>query len=216
MKITDEMLFEAAPQAAKLFLDTLPDREACRRDFPVEFEEKMGALLTYSKRRRPWKALLAAAAIIGALTLGLTVGADSQSDYQLYWSQSDGVMRYVVRLERKTNRDFQPVELADPPQGFTLKRSGMNGEYEYHVTYRNENDGYFSVTQRTDDEYSGMILGDYRGAEVEIGGRLGMLAESNEGESRMLLWTDGPYILMIHADGVSTEDLLQIAEALKW
>lgn len=216
MKITDEMLFEAAPQAAKLFLDTLPDQEACRKDFPVEFEENMDALLTRPKRRRPWKALLAAAAIIGALTVGLTVGAGSRSDYQIYWSQSDGVIRYVVRLEHKTNRDFQPVELADPPQGFTLERGGMNGEREYHVTYRNENDGYFSVTQRADDEYSGMILGDYRGTEVEIGGRLGMLAESNDKENRMLLWTDGPYILMIYADGVSAEGLLQIAEALKW
>lgn len=216
MTITDEMLYQAAPQAAELLLDTLPGRMACERDFSPEFEEKMGALLTRPRRRRPWKALLLAAAVIGALTVGLSVGADNPSDCQLYWSQSDGTTRYVVRLEHETKQAFRTVELAEIPQGFALAREGMNGEREYRVTYRDENDRYFTVTQRADDEYSGMILGDYQSSEVEIHNRLGMLAEAAESEECFLLWTDGPYILMIHGGGLPAEDLLGIAENIKW
>lgn len=216
MTITDEMLYEAAPRAAELFLETLPGREDCERSFSPEFEKKMGGLLTRSRRHRPWKALLVAAAVIGALTIGLSAGAGNPSDCQLYWSQSDGTTRYVVRLEHETKQAFRTVELAEIPQGFTLTYEKMSGELEYRVTYRDENNRYFTMTQRADDEYSGMILGDCQSSEVEIRSRLGMLAEMSESGECFLLWTGGPYILMIHGNGLSAEELLGIAENIKW
>lgn len=217
MTITDEMLYEAASQAAERFLDTLPDRADCAHTFSPAFEQKMAPLLEPSRRRRPRRALLAAAAaVICALTVGLGVGANNMSDCQLYWSQADGVLQYAVRLEHETSRSFCPVELTYVPQGFALERSGMNGEREYCVAYRSGEDGFFQVRQRAGDEYTGMFSGDYQGSEVEINGRLGMLAEKADGGERMLLWTDGPYILTIYADGVSKEELLCIAEKITW
>lgn len=219
MTITDEMLYEAAPQAAERFLDTLPDRADCVHPFSPAFEQRMAPLLKPSRRRRPWRAPLAAAAavaVICALTVGLGVGADNISDCQLYWSQADGVLQYAVRLEHETSRPFCPVELTYVPQGFALESSGMNGESEYCAAYRSGEDGFFQIRQRAGEEYTGMFSGDYQGSEVEINGRLGMLAEKADGVERMLLWTDGPYILTIYADGVAQEELLCIAEKITW
>lgn len=47
------------------------------------------------------------AAVLGALAAGLSVGAGDRTDCQIYWSQTDGELRYVIRLEHTTTRPFQ-------------------------------------------------------------------------------------------------------------
>ena len=110
MTITEEMLYAAAPEAAERFLDTLPDREGCQVSFSAAFEGEMDRLL-HRRRRRPWRGLLLAAAVLGALTVGLSVGAGSQPGCQIYWSESDGVLQYSVRMEQESTRPFALAEL---------------------------------------------------------------------------------------------------------
>ena len=45
MKLTEEMLYEAAPEAAERFLSALPNRAACAHEFSPAFERKMETLL---------------------------------------------------------------------------------------------------------------------------------------------------------------------------
>ena len=62
MMISEEALYAAAPEAAEKFLSALPDREDCVHDFSPDFEARMATLLRRQRRRRHWRALLAAAA----------------------------------------------------------------------------------------------------------------------------------------------------------
>lgn len=86
----------------------------------------MATLLRRQRRRRHWRALLAAAAVLGALAAGLSVGAGDRTDCQIYWSQTDGELRYVIRLEHTTTRPFQDAQLRCVPEGFILVRGSTS------------------------------------------------------------------------------------------
>ena len=214
MIITEEMLYAAAPEAAERFLDTLPDREGCQVSFSAAFEGEMDRLL-HRRRRRPWRGLLLAAAVLGALTVGLSVGADSQPDCQIYWSESDGVLQYSVRMEQESTRPFALAELEAVPDGFAQVRQVQEGETAQTV-YRAEDGRSISLRQVCAQEYNGVFTGACTAQEAEVGDRLGMLAKSADGSIMELLWTDGPYILTLHTTGLSQEEVLAIAQDITW
>ena len=214
MTITEEMLYAAAPEAAERFLDTLPDREGCQVSFSAAFEGEMDRLL-HRRRRRPWRGLLLAAAVLGALTVGLSVGAGSQPDCQIYWSESDGVLQYSVRIEQESTRPFALAELEAVPEGFAQVRQVQEGETAQTV-YRAEDGRSISLRQVCAQEYNGVFTGAYTAQEAEVGDRLGMLAQSADGSIMELLWTDGPYILTLHTTGLSQEEVLAIAQDITW
>lgn len=214
MIITEEMLYAAAPEAAERFLDTLPDREGCQVSFSAAFEGEMDRLL-HRRRRRPWRGLLLAAAVLGALTVGLSVGAGSQPDCQIYWSESDGVLQYSVRMEQESTRPFVLAELEAVPDGFARIRQVQEGETAQTV-YRAEDGRSISLRQVCAQEYNGVFTGAYTAQEAEVGDRLGMLAQSADGSIMELLWTDGPYILTLHTTGLSQEEVLAIAQDITW
>lgn len=214
MIITEEMLYAAAPEAAERFLDTLPDREGCQVSFSAAFEGEMDRLL-HRRRRRPWRGLLVAVAVLGALTVGLSVGAGSQPDCQIYWSESDGVLQYSVRMEQESTRPFVLAELEAVPDGFAQVRQVQEGETAQTV-YRAEDGRSISLRQVCAQEYNGVFTGAYTAQEAEVGDRLGMLAQSADGSIMELLWTDGPYILTLHTTGLSQEEVLAIAQDITW
>ena len=214
MTITEEMLYAAAPEAAERFLDTLPDREGCQVSFSAAFEGEMDRLL-HRRRRRPWRGLLLAAAVLGALTVGLSVGAGSQPDCQIYGSESDGVLQYAVRMEQESTRPFALAELEAVPEGFAQVRQVQEGETAQTV-YRAEDGRSISLRQVCAQEYNGVFTGAYTAQEAEVGDRLGMLAQSADGSIMELLWTDGPYILTLHTTGLSQEEVLAIAQDITW
>lgn len=214
MIITEEMLYAAAPEAAERFLDTLPDREGCQVSFSAAFEGEMDRLL-HRRRRRPWRGLLVAAAVLGALTVGLSVGAGSQPDCQIYWSESDGVLQYAVRMEQESTRPFALAELEAVPDGFAQVRQVQEGGTAQTV-YRAEDGRSISLRQVCAQEYNGVFTGAYTAQEAEVGDRLGMLAQSADGSIMELLWTDGPYILTLHTTGLSQEEVLAIAQDITW
>ena len=214
MTITEEMLYAAAPEAAERVLDTLPDREGCQVSFSAAFEGEMDRLL-HRRRRRPWRGLLLAAAVLGALTVGLSVGAGSQPDCQIYWSESDGVLQYSVRMEQESTRPFALAELEAVPDGFAQVRQVQEGETAQTV-YRAEDGRSISLRQVCAQEYNGVFTGACTAQEAEVGDRLGMLAQSADGSIMDLLWTDGPYILTLHTTGLSQEEVLAIAQDITW
>lgn len=214
MIITEEMLYAAAPEAAERFLDTLPDREGCQVSFSAAFEGEMDRLL-HRRRRKPWRGLLLAAAVLGALTVGLSVGAGSQPDCQIYWSESDGMLQYSVRMEQESTRPFALAELEAVPDGFAQVRQVQEGETAQTV-YRAEDGRSISLRQVCAQEYNGVFTGACTAREAEVGDRLGMLAQSADGSIMELLWTDGPYILTLHTTGLSQEEVLAIAQEITW
>ena len=206
MMISEEALYAAAPEAAEKFLSALPDREDCVHDFSPDFEARMATLLRRQRRRRHWRALLAAAAVLGALAAGLSVGA------------GDRELRYVIRLEHTTTRPFQDAQLRCVPEGFILVR-GSTSEIrgERSLAYRRGEDASFTLMQTQGEDLVGSKGTACQGSEVEVNGRLGLLVEEEtDSTEKDLLWTDGPYIFALHGKGLSAEELLEIARNVTW
>ena len=209
MMISEEALYAAAPEAAEKFLSALPDREDCVHASPPDFEARMATLLRRQRRRRHWRALLAA---------GLSVGAGDRTDCQIYWSQTDGELRYVIRLEHTTTRPFQDAQLRCVPEGFILVR-GSTSEIrgERSLAYRRGEDASFTLMQTQGEDLVGSKGTACQGSEVEVNGRLGLLVEEEtDSTEKDLLWTDGPYIFALHGKGLSAEELLEIARNVTW
>lgn len=218
MTITEDMLYAAAPEAAERFLSSLPDRADCGHEFSDAFSDQMERLLQHGppRRRRHWRALLAAAAVLAALTAGLAVGAGSQPDCQVYWSESDGVVQYSVRIGQETTRPFSAASITQVPQGFSSVRETSDGEAEYSIIYQAPDGRTFSLYQICAQEYNGMFSGNCTASEVSVGDHLGMLAEDADGGWKRILWTDGPYIFSLYGTGLSKSELLEIAQHITW
>ena len=217
MMIPEEDLYAAAPEAAEKFLSALPDQAECVHDFSPDFETRMELLLHRQRRRRPWRALLAAAAVIGALAAGLSVGAGDRTNCQIYWSQTNGELRYVIRLEHVTTQPFQDAQLDYVPEGFTLVRGGTNEiRGERSLIYRKGEEASFTLRQTRGEDLVGSKGTACQGSEVEVNGRPGLLAEETGSTEKDLLWTDGPYIFALYGKGLSAEELLRIAEGVTW
>ena len=191
MMISEEALYAAAPEAAEKFLSALPDREDCVHDFSPDFEARMATLLRRQRRRRHWR---------------------------IYWSQTDGELRYVIRLEHATTRPFQDAQLRCVPEGFILVR-GSTSEIrgERSLAYRRGADASFTLMQTQGEDLVGSKGTACQGSEVEVNGRLGLLVEEEtDSTEKDLLWTDGPYIFALHGKGLSAEELLEIARNVTW
>ena len=202
MMISEEALYAAAPEAAEKFLSALPDREDCVHDFSPDFEARMATLLRRQRRRRHWRA----------------VGAGDRTDCQIYWSQTDGELRYVIRLEHTTTRPFQDAQLRCVPEGFILVRSSTSEiRGERSLAYRRGEDASFTLMQTQGEDLVGSKGTACQGSEVEVNGRLGLLVEEEtDSTEKDLLWTDGPYIFALHGKGLSAEELLEIARNVTW
>jgi hypothetical protein len=220
MTITDEMLYAAAPDAAEIFLDSLPGRAECDHVFSDQFVERMQPLLRRTWHRRKWWRGVLIAAVVAALAFAIGVGASQKSDCQVYWSQNDGVLRYSVLLEHDTVMDFQKITLGYLPDGYELEQettSKTNEAERYTLRYqKKDSDDYLIVTQSTQRQYTGMLLSGWEGSEVSIGKQTGLLMTYTKGVQYSLVWTDGPYIFTVSSSGLSREEVLKTAENIRW
>ena len=146
------------------------------------------------------------------------MGAGDRTDCQIYWSQTDGELRYVIRLEHATTRPFQDAQLRCVPEGFILVRSSTSEiRGGRSLAYRRGEDASFTLMQTQGEDLVGSKGTACQGSEVEVNGRLGLLVEEEtDSTEKDLLWTDGPYIFALHGKGLSAEELLEIARNVTW
>ncbi|MUU10001.1 MAG: sigma-70 family RNA polymerase sigma factor [Oscillibacter sp.] len=122
MMISEEALYAAAGGGE--IPSALPDREDCVHDSP--------------RTSRPgWRRCSAVSGDGGtggpcwrppcwSPGGGTLRGGGDRTDCQIYWSQTDGELRYVIRLEHATTRPFQDAQLRCVPEGFILVRSSTS------------------------------------------------------------------------------------------
>ena len=91
MKITEEMLYAAAPEAAERYLNPLPKQEDCVLGFSWDFEERM-QFLAPRRKKGLWKRNVLLAAVI-ALP-GTAVYADQPEDYRVRAAARGGILTY--------------------------------------------------------------------------------------------------------------------------
>ena len=216
MNITDEMLFEAAPEAAERWLSALPDRDACGgHTFSPAFEGKMRPLLR--RRRRAWKGLVLLAAALAALVFG--VYANRPEDYRVLVSQQEGVVTYRVRPE-DSGLLLEPRQMTPGwlPEGFFLEYASSE-KGRFVARYCREPDKSspgFTLTQWCGESSNCALVGDYNVESVRVDGEEAVFVSSEKKDFGVLLWTAGANGFELSARGMELEELIKIAEYLEW
>lgn len=223
MNITDKMLYAAARSAAERWLDTLPGREDCGHDFSLTFEASMAALLRRRRRRR-WKTLALLAAVVGALAALLVgVGAERKDDYRVYAAQDDGFISYLVRPRTdQAAQDFRPLSPGWLPEGYALESFSSEGS-SCSFRFRGGAEGMsFHLSQWSGEERSAVLLGEYQINRVDVDGEeavwIAKPPGKEEDDTRLLLWTNGPYAFILSGGeaGLDLDTMIRISENLNW
>ena len=219
MRITDEMLYAAAPEAAERYLDTLPGRGDCAHAFSRDFEERMRHLLPRRKKRKPGRRILLLAAVVALL--GTAVYASQREDYRVRAAARDGILVYSARpQEEVVPQHFHRITFGWLPEGYTLwNESELEEDTVCSSTaYRTEDCRYVSLRQWMGQEYSETLMGEYSWEGVTVRGCKGIFIDAVEDSiSYTLLWAEGPYVLQLKADeGLGRETFFKIAESLEW
>ena len=217
MNITDEMLSAAAPEAAERWLGTLPGREDCGHDFSLTFQASMAALLRRRRRRR-WKTLALLAAVVAALAaLLVSAGAERKDDYRVYAAQDDGFVTYVIRPREdpfsQIPRQVRPGWL---PEDYVVEESvDLDPGFRTRYVHSGDETKYITLYQRCAGDDAGTLLGNYEIEDVQVDGKDALLLSESGGE-RLLLWSNGPNVYKLFANSLEKEDLLRVANNLKW
>lgn len=219
MKITDEMLYAAAPEAAERYLSALPGREDCAHAFSPDFEERMRLLLPRRKRKRLWKRVLLLAAVVALL--GTAVYANQPEDYRVRATARDGILACSARpQEDVVPQRFHRITFGWLPEGYTLwNESELTEDTVYFSTsYRAGDYQYISLRQWMGQEYSETLMGEYRWEGLTVRGCEGIFIDAaGDSLSYTLLWAEGPYVLQLEADdSLDRETFFKIAENLEW
>ncbi|WP_304965299.1 DUF4367 domain-containing protein [uncultured Oscillibacter sp.] len=223
MNITDEMLYAAAPEAAERWLDTLPGREDCGHNFSLTFEASMAPILRRRRKRR-WRTLALLAAVIAALAaLLVTVGAERKDDYRVYAAQEDGFISYLVRPRmEQAAQDFHPLTPGWLPEGYALESFSAEGG-SCSSSFRSAAEGTsFRLDQWSSEERSAVLLGNFQIDQADVGGEdaiwIANQPEEEWDDTRLFLWTNGPYAFILSGGeaGLDLDTAIRIAENLKW
>lgn len=217
MNITDELLYEAAPEAAERWLGALPGREDCGHEFSLTFQASMEPLL---RRRRRWKTLVLLAAAVAALgtLLAFGVSAGRPDDYRVYAAQEEGFAAYrAIPKEDGTRQAFRQMTPEWMPEGFVQTESGIRDSYgTLTCRCREDRDRYLYLQQWHAGEYASTLMGNFQLESVEVDGEEAVFFTSLDGSGDYLLWTQGADAFLLTGVGVEQEDMLRFAESLKW
>lgn len=220
MNITDEMLYASAPEAAERWLDALPGREDCGHDFSLTFEAAMLPVL--HRRRRKWRSLALLAAVVAALAglLAFGAAADRPDNYRVYAAQEDGLVSYSARpKDTDASLPFRPLTPGWTPEGFVQDpdRGTASGHAVFSYYSQEDPDNcYFRIDQWHGEEKNGLFQGNFTLEDVQVDGEDAILIRAPDTSLARLLWTQGTDVFLLSAMGLEKEDLIRIAENMKW
>lgn len=216
MNITDEMLSQAAPEAAERWLSTLPERKDCGHDFSLTFQASMEPLLR--RKRRHWRGLVPLAAVIVVLAglLAFSAGADRPDEYRVYAAQEDGWVSY--RLRPKDDGAGQVFHRLTPswlPEGLVLDELNIQ-ENHAMVRYEEGEQRGFILHQWHDTEVTSTILGQFQLENTTVDGNEAIYITPMQEGPDYLLWTQGADGFLMTPYGLEREEIFRIAANLKW
>ncbi len=220
MKITDEMLREAAPGACELWLATFSD-DLPEHVFSARFERKMEKLLRHPHRRIGWRGPVAAVAAAALLTM--TVGAEVLPPVRAFRS---GVVHVLSQVFPKstdqiytTDADHEsetrrPV-LGWLPEGMTqTDRTELTNSTL--LTFENTDGDRLSIYTKRITEGSvttdSIDTEDAEVSEITINGRIALL--SIKGETTIIDWFIDNYNCSV-VGTLKPNEVLKIAENIE-
>ena len=226
MKITDDMLYQAAPKAEKLWLDMLPsDNDLPEHQFSKDFERKMKKLIRVQRRSPGLTRFISASKRIAMIALVvLTVSFSCLMCVEAYREKFLSIIIEV--FEDFTQFSFSSSWNADPelgeiefdylPEGMSEVHREYDPQIDSQTIYFEDAEGRrFNISQ---DMVSGggqttMIL-DTEDAEVtnyDFNGYDATLVV--KGEYTMLLCVDDFSCTLLSGD-LSSEEIIKIANGV--
>ncbi len=226
MKLTDDMLREAASEAAQ-YMDEMCTEEAKKQQhtFSPWFEKEMQKLIEQQNRREKRRKVLhysrnaVAAVLVIAIALpffNTDVRAAYRDFFQVLTQREDGYTENSVTMRGDhTIDEFSPAQLSWIPDG--MKRVNETRDEEngyYHVFYQDSNDMNFGLDQTFVTVESGSVAWyseDATVSEVELRGTTATLTEDESDDFRSLVWNEGGCVMEL-SGSVSKENLIKIAK----
>ena len=221
--ISEEMLREAAQEATKAYLESLPEPEECQHTFSPAFERRMNRLLRREKHKTLYPSLRRIAGFLLVLVLcgGVFLGTNAQAREAFFgWisEQVEGVRRYFHVGEATPSSEIVRYQI-DIPEGYQLEDS-QEREAFFDYFYENEAKEYITFTYQYVTETSiGETYFDDREAEkkqITIHGNPADLYISySEEEDNTVVWVDQKTGALISITAFMDEEaLIELAESV--
>ena len=221
--ISEEMLREAAQEATKAYLESLPEPEECQHTFSPAFERRMNRLLRREKHKTLYPGLQRIAGFLLVLVLcgSVFLGTNAQAREAFFgWisEQVEGVRRYFHVGEATPSSEIVHYQI-DIPEGYQLEDS-QESEAFFDYFYENEAKEYITFTYQYVIETSiGETYLDDREAEkkqITIHGNPADLYISySEEEDNTVVWVDQETGALISITAFMDEEaLIELAESV--
>lgn len=210
MKLTDDMLYEAAPEAESIIMKTLPSEEECKVEFSEDFEKRVYRLVKrqYGSSGRKWYRRIAAAAAMCILLYVVGISPVSATLYERF------IRFTTIRIGENTETEkvvLKQVSFGYLPEGMkTAEPFEMeNDMYVYYPYDEKGNDLQLIQTISDLDEYEEKFI--YEG-EMEAQNIDGiMYVVVSEADNVSVTWVRYGY--HFHLSGnLDKDEILKIAQ----
>lgn len=228
MRITDDLLFAHAAEAADIWLGSLPSNE----DLPEmkcskSFERKMHRLIKEQRRSpkankilRYLKRSVAAVLVVAMLSFGgiMTVEAYRARVIEIVVQVFNELTEYRFSSEVNHGENAVPPDITFGfiPDGMEEIENRITSTKRRYVMYEDEAGRFFELTQRligNSGEYQTILDTEESDYEViDIGGNEAFY--NKKGQDCSIVWTDAEVLYRIYGN-IEPSDLKEIAEKIK-
>ena len=223
--MTEERLQQAAKQAGRAIVETLPAPEECPHTFSLDFQRKMKRLLRREKHPLARPALRAACMLLVCL---LGCG----TFFQVNAEAREIFLGWVSRLEEGAQHYFfsgiyaeedNPVQYSLPeiPEGFEEVSIEIT-EHKANMLYQNDEGFYFEFGYLKQDTISSssdsdFLVGDIEAQTVYVNGSAADLYIDESGSGgNLIVWIDQEENVLLHIDApLGADDLICLAESVQ-
>lgn len=221
--MTEERLQQAAKQAGRAIVKTLPAPEECPHTFSLDFQRKMKRLLRREKHPYARPALrVACMLLVCLLSFGtfFQVNAEAREIFLGWVSRlEEGAQHYFFSGEPTAEDPVQYI-LPDVPEGYQEKSRSAT-DSDFYITYTNAAGqifefGYIQNAEESPDD----IFFIAENAEKQSASVQGMPAdlyiEKKEDVANLIVWRDEETSTLFYISAYLDEtDLISLAESVR-
>lgn len=224
--IQEDKLKEAAEEAGKVLLDSLPDGDILHHTFSKQFKKKMRKLLWKEKYPIIYYGVKSVACVLGAVILSgvllLTCSEDARAAMRGWIKELRGEVYYQYGFRGQANFKINTIryEMSWIPEEykFYLRQSLPNRET---VIYE-DSEGYlaeFTYMSAMDENMSSIGIGanssSYEYMEVEIGGyKADCYISIDDEHTSTAVWSNEKNILFVVSARMEKEEFIKWAESV--
>ena len=224
--MTEERLREAARQAGKAIIDSLPAPEDCTHTFSLKHQKKMKHLLRRAKRPSIRPALRVACMLLVCL-LGcgtfFQVNAEAREIFLGWVSRlEEGAQHYFFSGEPTAEDTPIHYSLNDLPDGYRLYDMDDSNEHEIIMVYANERGQFlrFGYLGKETNTASSDLFFLTEGAEKQSvlvhGKDADFYMDETGNASNLIVWTDDDTDFLLYISAyLNKEDLIRLAEKVQ-